>query len=196
MTKNTICAIIEKLGLFLLQTIVHSHKELIDLNLNDLYDHEIGVSTSIRTELSISDLFIIASEFRKYVKYRYKISTATTFAAKEDATTTCKFWADEVFRREHKIDPRIYQDNFKRSANLLIADFEEVILALAEDEDVINSKGKDIHKPTIKKAMRKYLPDLKILDARKARKKASKDRKELARTRNAVQQNAWSLDEA
>lgn len=159
------------------------------MNLNDLYDHEIGASTSIRTELSISDLFIIASEFRKYVKYRYKISTATTFAAKEDATITCKFWADEVFRREHRIDPRIYQDNFKRSTNLLIADFEEVILALAEDEDIINSKGKD-NKPTIKKAMRKYLPDLKILDARKARKKASRDRKELARTRNAVQQNA------
>ena len=94
-----------------------------------------------------------------------------------------------MYCKEHRLDPRIYQDRFVSTAKIIIADFEDVILALAEDEDVINSKKRDIRKPTLKKAMRKYLPELKVLDARKARKKADKIRKELARTKNAAQQN-------
>ena len=152
------------------------------------------ISTIIQTNFTVEDLSIIASEFKKYTKYRYKLSVAATFKP-EDDSIICKFWADSVYRKERGIDLRVYQDNFRRNSHFLIADFQEIIMILADDDDIINSQGKDIRKPTIKRAMRKYMPELRVLDARKARKKARKVRQKLARVKKATQQNVWLFDD-
>ena len=179
--------------MFLLPNLVNYQKGADKLSVNLGNNPNTETSVDIQTEFTIDDLAIIASEFKKYTKYRYKLSVAATFKPK-DSKIICKFWADSVYCKERNIDARIYQDNFKRQSNFLIADFEEIVSVLADDDDVINSRDKDIRKPTIKKAMRKYMPELKVLDARKARKKARKARQELARARKVAQQGAWSLD--
>ncbi len=154
------------------------------------------MQTTIKSDLSIDDLSIIWKQFRLYLEYEYKVSVAASFA-KKDGKTCCKLYADTVYRDNRGIEPRVYTDRFKTSSLQWIPEFENLVQELEEDQDVLdlgNTCDHRLRKEVLKRSIRKYLPKLAIIDARKQKKENKKTKKALACKKKAAQQSANHKD--
>lgn len=154
------------------------------------------MQTTIETSLSIDDLSIAWKQFRLYLEYTYKVSVAASFVRK-NGKIYCRLYADMVYRDNRGIEPRIYTDRFKTSSPQWIPEFEHLVQELEDDQDVLdlgNTCDHRLRKEVLKRSIRKYLPKLAIIDARKQRKENKKAQKALACKKKAAQQNANHKD--
>ena len=140
------------------------------------------------SELSKEIIAALWAKFRKHVQKEYSVDATISFTGNKPNATFLVI-CNGAYADRHQINSDIYFERFIENFQRIIMDFEDLIQAIAEDEDFTDHKD---NKTKVIELAYKYQPDIDNTsrEERRRRKRAEKARRvQKALQKKAAQQN-------